>query len=303
MPKPLLTPRELAEAIGSSESSVRRWVDAGDIAISRTAGGHRRILLAEAVRFIRLIGAPVLRPDLLGLDAPPDDAAGGAPPGDADRLYEAIAAGDRGAARGLLAASYLKGRGLAELFDGPVREAMHRVGGLWAHDARGILVEHRATQICVDAVAMLQALLPPPETDRPRPLALGGAPEGDPYQLPTMMAAAVVSEAGLRAVNFGPLTPVKLLGREAADQGARLVWLSVSAPQDFKALRREAAGLAATLAANGIDLVLGGRHRAECVPGAYDNVRVADSMADLAALAGKLKGRSRTARPSLKTRK
>ena len=60
--KSLLTPKELAEAIGASESSIRRWVDTGDIRVARTAGGHRRITLSEAIRFIRQIEAPVVRP-------------------------------------------------------------------------------------------------------------------------------------------------------------------------------------------------------------------------------------------------
>ena len=62
-----VTPRQLAEAIGVSESSLKRWSDAGKIEVSRTEGGHRRIAIGEAVRFIRASRAPVVRPDLLGL--------------------------------------------------------------------------------------------------------------------------------------------------------------------------------------------------------------------------------------------
>ena len=47
----LLSPREVAVALGVSESSVKRWVDLGELAALRTAGGHRRITRAEAVRF------------------------------------------------------------------------------------------------------------------------------------------------------------------------------------------------------------------------------------------------------------
>jgi hypothetical protein len=35
----LLSPRQFAEAIGVSESSVRRWADTGRIKMTRTAGG------------------------------------------------------------------------------------------------------------------------------------------------------------------------------------------------------------------------------------------------------------------------
>ena len=55
-------------------------------------------------------------------------------------------------ARGLILSWYLDGRTLPALFDGPVRAAMHKVGDLWRHDPRGILVEHRATEICAAAV-------------------------------------------------------------------------------------------------------------------------------------------------------
>ena len=63
----LITPRQLADAIGVSESSLKRWADAGKIHVSRTDGGHRRIALTEAVRFIRDTKSTVVRPDLLGL--------------------------------------------------------------------------------------------------------------------------------------------------------------------------------------------------------------------------------------------
>ena len=63
----LLSTRDLAEAIGASESSLKRWIDAGKIAASRTEGGHRRVERAEAVRFIRETGARLVRPELLDL--------------------------------------------------------------------------------------------------------------------------------------------------------------------------------------------------------------------------------------------
>ena len=62
-----LSPKELGEAIGVSESSIKRWIDEGVIRASRTAGGHRRIALADAVQFVRSAGLPVVRPQVFGL--------------------------------------------------------------------------------------------------------------------------------------------------------------------------------------------------------------------------------------------
>ena len=278
--KSLLTPKDLADAIGASESALRRWVDGGRIRMSRTAGGHRRIPLQEAIRFIRQTGATIVRPELLGLDqlAVDAEASAGSPRDDA--LFNALRAGNGAVARGLIISSYLEGLGLAALFDGPVRSAMDRVGQLWQHEPRGIMVEHRATGICVETIAELRGLLP--VVDEHSPLAIGGAPQDDPYQLPTMMAAAVLAESGFRDINFGPNTPVELLAHEAVDRKARLVWLSISAEQDQKSLRAAIKRLAGELAGHQIDLILGGRFSNACMPRSMSNVTLVLSMSDLA---------------------
>src|SRR3954454_15061049 len=99
----LLTTKELAEAIGASESSLRRWTNGGAIRTSRTVGGHRRIPLSEAVRFVRETGATVVRPDVLGLPA----AVGVGGAGDDEVLYRALLDGDARAARGRVVGMYL----------------------------------------------------------------------------------------------------------------------------------------------------------------------------------------------------
>ncbi|MEO7732315.1 MAG: helix-turn-helix domain-containing protein, partial [Kofleriaceae bacterium] len=63
----LLSPHDLAAALGVSESSLKRWIDAGRIRATRTEGGHRRVSIADALAFVRETHAPVARPELLGL--------------------------------------------------------------------------------------------------------------------------------------------------------------------------------------------------------------------------------------------
>lgn len=290
----LLSPRDLADAIGASESSLRRWIDSGDIRISRTAGGHRRVPLREAVQFIRKIGAVVVRPDVLHLPQPSSsegsyDAPSDGKLADEQLLFTALREGRRDVANGLVLSWYLQGRTLHELFDGPVRGAMSLVGELWKHEGRGILLEHRATDICLSLVTSLRSLLPPPPDAAP--LAIGGAPAGDPYQIPSLMAATVLAEAGVRDVNFGPGTPLDLLVAEAALTGAKLVWLSVSAVSDAKALRAGIKRLATRLSAHGVELVIGGHGLADVLPRVVPNVHSMRSLDELAAFAHGLAGR------------
>ena len=65
-PPKLLSPAEFAEAIGVSESSVRRMADSGELRIFKTKGGHRKIPLDEAIRYTRDQSLTFVRPEILG---------------------------------------------------------------------------------------------------------------------------------------------------------------------------------------------------------------------------------------------
>ncbi|MEL7167863.1 MAG: PAS domain-containing protein [Bacteroidota bacterium] len=65
--KQLFSPRQVAEGLGVGESTLKRWVDAGRLKAHRTAGGHRRVSLAEVLRFVRQGDAELLHPEVFGL--------------------------------------------------------------------------------------------------------------------------------------------------------------------------------------------------------------------------------------------
>ena len=151
-------------------------------------------------------------------------------------------------------------------------------------------MEHRATDICLGVIAGMRALLPVPQPSAP--LAIGGAPAGDPYQIPSLMAATTLAEAGWRDENFGANTPLELLADEATRSDARLVWLSVSAVVDPKSARAADRRLGATLASRGTPLVIGGHASADCLPRASSGVSGIHSMGELAAFARGLMARA-----------
>lgn len=274
----LLSPRELSEALGVSESSLKRWVDAGKIRAMKTEGGHRRIALSEAVRFVRESGAPVARPDLL--DMPEIAVAHSRSMRGADQLLDYLIEGDVVGARGWLLGRYLSGMTIASISDGPVRDAMHALGELWKHDEGGIFIEHRGTDVCLQALAHLRGTFEPKET---APLALGCTPEDDPYLLPSFMAATVVASAGLRAMNLGPDTPVAALEHATRAHKPKLVWISASAV--VPPARARAIGKWVTSLPRGVTVVCGGR---ASDPIADAGVRQLPTMTDLFALASSL---------------
>ncbi|HKJ89362.1 MAG TPA: excisionase family DNA-binding protein, partial [Gammaproteobacteria bacterium] len=160
-----LSPKEMAEAIGVSESTVKRWVDDGRLQAVKTSGGHRRIPRAAALHFARTEGFPVLRADLLAFPQP--GGGQGVPPGlePEEGFHRALLNSREEEAAGILTGQYLDGRPLTQLLDSVLAPAMRRIGDLWRESEEGIFIEHRAVDICERILDRFRELSPPlPET-------------------------------------------------------------------------------------------------------------------------------------------
>ncbi len=250
-----LSPRDLGHAIGVSESTVKRWIDGGRLRVMRTPGGHRRIPIGETIRFIREQRCDIDRPELLGIE-PGTVESGLAGEALAAPLTTALEAGDEAQARRLVTGAFLAGQAVADLGDLAIRPALQRIGELWRHGDDGIAIEHHAVQILAGVLERLRAMLPHPGPDAPT--AIGAGPSGDPYHLPSAMAALVLAERGWRTMNLGPDTPraafLSALGRHRP----KLAWCSVCAPPS-PGLGDDLAVLARHGMRIGTRLVVGGR--------------------------------------------
>jgi MerR family transcriptional regulator, light-induced transcriptional regulator len=282
----LLTTRDLALAMGVSESSIKRWADEGEIRAARTVGGHRRIPLPEALRFVRERGLALPHAEVLGLADVATLRATPLPADDATAFRELLLAGDEVRSRGLLQSLFLSGVSVAAILDGPVRLAMAAIGELWHGDPRGILLEHRATDLCAQALHQLRAFLPDPAPDAP--VAAGGALEEDPYLLGTLAAATALVAEGYRAVNLGPATPAATLEDAARGLGASLLWVSIGSAPEPDRVPAVLAGLAGAVAPLGTQVIAGGPALDPDALPQLPNLHGGRSMADLCAFARNL---------------
>ena len=221
--KQVLSPRELAKVLGVSESSIKRWVDDGAITSTKTAGGHRRIAVTEAISFIRSQGLSIAEGELLGL--PTISRASG---DTESAITDSLLQGDQEALERLLVDHYSSGGSVSSICDGPIRSAFVQIGELWQHQDDGIFIEHRAVDTCLGALSTLGSLIPKPPAEAD--LALGGAPSGDPYILPSLMAGLCLADKGFRTVNLGPDTPWDTFMTAAKQVRPRLLWVAVSTP-------------------------------------------------------------------------
>ena len=276
-----LTPTQVARAIGVSPASLKRWCDKGLIPSVRTEGGHRRLPLRGVIGFLRETGRSLVRPEILRL--PPTTGSGRTVLSRAvPQLVSALLAGDDAQVHRTLFDLYLAGQSVVRICDNIVTPAFAEIGRRWQTRQARIYQERRACELCNCVLRRLAFALP--ETDTNAPLAVGGAPAGDPYVLPTTMVTLVMRSLGWRAENLGTDLPVDTLIEAIADLHPRLVWLSVSAEPDIDALRVAYPQLYAAARQARAALVVGGRFLNDSVRAALPHATCCDTLAQLVSL-------------------
>jgi len=254
-----VSPKELASAIGVSESSLKRWVDGGLLEVTRTAGGHRRIPLSSAVQFIRSRGHTVIRPEVLGITSgfsdTDEDFLGKSPE---YKLTELLKAGKLLESRSLIISLFMEGMSVAEIADGPVSHALDAIGTIWHDDERGIIIEHRSTECCVYSLNILRGMIESSTNSR-QMKAIGCALEGDPYMLPSLIASIVLLENDYESTNLGPDLPLEVLRGEVKRMRPELVWLSATVENKSPDIGASIEELCHDLLTWGGMMVIGGR--------------------------------------------
>src|SRR4051812_40333366 len=139
---------QVASALGVSVTTVKRWVDEGILPAQKTAGGHRKLPLADVLRVAREERFPAL--DLARLDLGPRQARDPAACG--DQLTDALKAGAVGPVRALIHGAYGAGTAVETLADTLIAPAMAAVGHEWEKGRLDVYHEHRATQLCAAAL-------------------------------------------------------------------------------------------------------------------------------------------------------
>lgn len=256
--KKLLSPKQVARAIGVSESSVKRWCDQKLIPTERTAGGHRRLPLDAVVEFIRDGGYELRDPQILGLPATSARVTGTATIERAkNRFRRALVAGDDDAARQIVLDLYLAKQAVSVICDQVVAAAFEEIGDFWECGDVEVYEERRACEISSRLVHELRELVPPPPADAP--VAIGGTLDGDPYTLAVSMAELVLRDVGWNASSLGHMLPFATLHAAMQALRPKLIWLSVSVVRCEERFVEEMNRLFETAESLGVALAIGGR--------------------------------------------
>lgn len=288
-----LSTLQTAEALGVSVSTVKRWVDEGVLPAHRTAGGHRKLLRAEVLALARQGDLP--RGDLAAASLVPakdpavdlEAAAGG--------LGKALLEGNGAEVSAIIHHTYRSGVAVEMLADRLIAPALAKVGHDWETARIDVWQEHRGTQFCAAALYDLKQALEG-RAERNRPVAVGAAPEGDPYLLPTLLAQSVLLDAGWEAVNLGPNTPLPSLMKSLEVLRPRLLWLSVSYLESTAAFIQAYRQLYRVAERQGVAVAVGGRALGGAIRSAIPYTTHGDGLSHLAAFARTLHARPKPPR-------
>lgn len=252
----LYSPKAVAKAIGVSESSLKRWVDAGKIAATKTAGGHRRLQRSEVISFLRgrkkyelLDPVSIGLPDLSGVAVANLEEA-------ADRYHESLISENETSCHRLLTYLYVNGWPMEEIADQVIGEAFSKIGVQWQHGKLEIYQERRAVEICLSGLHQLKSILVTPQ---PMALsAIGGTIENDHYSICPKAIEVVLVSHGWQATSMGTNLPFSTLLKSALTKRPNLMWLGANHIDDEDSFTRDFNEMAEQIPKS-TTLVIGGR--------------------------------------------
>jgi MerR family transcriptional regulator, light-induced transcriptional regulator len=285
------TPKQIALALRVSESSVKRWCDRGDIRTDRTVGGHRRIPLGFLLEFLESTNRRIVDPMAIGLEKSGAERIRPAlrKPLASELIMQfekSLLDGDESKCRRIFSSWYSNNDGFASLADDLICPVFRAIGRGWQEGTVDMYQERRGCEITVRLILELRRLVAEP--DGTAPLAMGGTPSGDRYQLPTLATETVFREQGWRTANLGADIPFSSLLSAARKHMPKLFWVSVSYVADEDQFLSEYAHFASRLP-KGIILLVGGRALTDGLRPKMVYSAHCDGMRQLAVLARTLK--------------
>lgn len=250
----VFSPKQVARAIGASESSVKRWCDRGLLETVKTVGGHRRVALSGVLHFLREKNHALVVPEELGLPTEIGLARTSLQASKTE-FNEALASGNYPVCRRILLEQFLAQHSIGSICDEVIVPAMQAMGDGWCNSTIEVFEERRGCDIAMRLLFELRSMISQPKGDAP--LAIGASVEADPYSLPTRMVELSLIESGWNATSLGCGVPLSSLKKAIQSESPRLFWLSVSAIEDEEKFVEEYRDLFS--ACDKVAVVLGGR--------------------------------------------
>lgn len=232
-----LTTSEVADLLAVHASTVKRWCNDGEIVSEKTAGGHRRVHLEDALAFATDRGIPTVLSPFHPYEPHVWTALQEVRHQGSFRRLHGLAMGwvSRGQIRRLTALYDVVARDpsvpLCRFCDEGVRGLMAEVGQAWAEGRLRVAEEHMVSQAMTEVLLRLRA---EHREARARngwgdeaPVAVVGTMEGNQHHLGSLCVRLLLERLGWEVYYLGPDVPVEDFAVMQRGRDAALVCISL----------------------------------------------------------------------------
>jgi len=252
-----ISPKQVAQAIGVSESSIKRWCDLGQLAFYKTAGGHRRLKTKDVINFCQANGQQIKLPELLGLPSNTGRQNLGIDRA-ANLFTKYLRLGDEESLLRILIDLKIAGFSVPKICDQVIAMAFFEIGGLWSKGDIDIFEERLGSSTILKVLARFSEFLAP-EAKSQSPIAIGASLEGDHYEVANSLVEICLKSLSWNPKSLGSNLPLHTLEEAIKKIQPHLFWLSVSSNLDDEILQKSLATLSVLCSHHNIYFVVGGR--------------------------------------------
>ena len=210
----LMSTGDVAEVLGVSEATVKRWADAGTLSCIRTPGGHRKFRLRDIAMHLAS-----RRGSTHANDVPPTESEK-----ELDEIVSSLLVGDVEKVAGAVAAARLQRTSMAVIADTLLYPAMRRGRQATSTGQCEPFHEHIALNTLVEVSARQRPTLRVPGSTRGR-VVVAPAP-GETSDVLARLASLVAVESGFEAYVVGCGLAAPSVARAAEDLAVSWVLLA-----------------------------------------------------------------------------
>ncbi|MCI0489971.1 MAG: helix-turn-helix domain-containing protein [Blastocatellia bacterium] len=253
---------ELAKMWGVSESSIKRWADAGTIKCQKTIGGHRKFDLDDVLEFQTRSGLITGDLALTKAAARSDSEMEGllATLDFAELSHHYLTTALEGRyikASTIVREAYLRGAKLAAIAEEIIRPAMKETGERWRRREVSVFEEHLVTSVTLQALAGLNSIIAKKQSAEK--LALVGCSEGEFHHIASLMVQCLLESEGWAVIYLGPHTPLFSYADAIKKMEPSLVCISMTVTGNIEHASRDYQSLRRTASKHETKIVIGGQ--------------------------------------------
>jgi methanogenic corrinoid protein MtbC1 len=244
-----------------SESTIKRWADAGLLKCRKTVGGHRKFDLDAVLEFQNRSGlvSKGISSHKEGSEADDELERLLSMPDFVElslRYREAAIAGQSKLASTILTRAYLSGMSLATISEEIIRPAMWEIGEMWRAGKVKVFEEHIATFSTMQALAELHSIAArKPVNGR---TAIVGCSDGELHQVAAIIIRYVLEAEGWSVIYLGPYTPLFSFADALSKFKPDLIAISATMSADLERSARDYETLHRVAQKHGAKIIIGG---------------------------------------------